>query len=373
FLYNPTKDQFEPFCTDCHLSEEFIKGILEDDEGYLWISTSNGLTKLNPQDKSYRKFNTADGLQGLEFEANAFLKTANGEMFFGGINGFNHFYPNEIHFNKYIPPLYLTSLQIFNETILPSSKNTPLKSDVSFTDALSLSYKQSTFSIGFSALNYIATENNKYEYILEGFDKSWNSTNENRKAYYTNVPRGDYLFKVKASNNDDTWNDGISLAISISPPFWDTWWFKSLVLLAVLFTSYLILNFKRKLEIKALEEKKREEIHQMQLQFFTNISHELRTPLALITGPVERLLKEDLNPKFNSIYHTIHNNATRLLNLINELMDFRKIESGHFKLNVAPLVLDTYFKEIEYEFKELASEKNINFSFENLVDSKEIW
>ncbi|ADY53694.1 histidine kinase [Pseudopedobacter saltans DSM 12145] len=373
YLYNTQKDKFEPFCNDCHLSEEFIKGILEDNNGFLWISTSNGLTKLDPRDKSFRKYNTADGLQGLEFEANAALKTKSGEMFFGGINGFNYFYPNNIHFNKFIPPLYLTSFQIFNETILPSAKNSPLKSDISFTKEIQLNYKQSTFSIGFSALNYIAAENNKYEYILEGFDKSWNSINENRKAYYTNVPPGDYIFKVRASNNDDVWNEGTSLAISISPPFWDTWWFKLSVLLLILYIAYLILSFRRNLEIKAIEEKKKEEMHQMQLQFFTNISHELRTPLALIMGPVERLLKEDFHSKFDNLYHTIHNNANRLLNLINELMDFRKVESGHLQLKVMQLNLEAFFVEIEEEFKELAQEKNIDFRFENLTKREEIW
>src|SRR5690606_19696311 len=127
-------------------------------------------------------------------------------------------------------------------------------------------------------------------------------------------------FKVKASNNDDIWNAGITLHIHISPPFWETWWFKLSILLASIYVAFLILSFRRNLEIKKLEERKKEEIHQMQLQFFTNISHELRTPLALIMGPIERLIKEDLSNKFGNLYHTIHHNANRLLHLINELM-----------------------------------------------------
>ncbi|WP_120181928.1 two-component regulator propeller domain-containing protein [Pelobium manganitolerans] len=373
YLYDKAKDNFSPFCADCPLAQDFIKGILEDNEGNLWISTTNGIVKLNPDKRTWRKYNMADGLQSLEFEANAYMKTRAGEMFFGGVNGFNHFFPSRIHFNRFVPPLYLTNFQIFNETILPSSKKSPLKQDISFTKKIDLNYKQSTFSFSFSALNYISTQNNRYEYILEGFEKNWTATSETRRAYYTNVPPGYYTFKVRAANNDGVWNNGIALPINISPPFWAMWWFRLVVVSTAIYVVFLILRFRRSLELKAIEERKKEEIHQIQLQFFTNISHELRTPLALIMGPAERLLKENSASRFAQLYHTIYNNSNRLLNLINELMDFRKLESGNIKLKVQELAVNPFFADIEDEFSELAFEKNLSFTLVNNSKRGTIW
>lgn len=374
YLFDSKQNKFVLHLADNYLSEEFIKGILEDDEGYLWISTSNGLNKYHPESKTIKKYNTADGLQSIEFESNAFLKTKDGEMFFGGVNGINHFYPKNIRINAYIPPIYITELQIFNEIIHVGTKNSPLKSDINTITEIKLNYKQSTFSLGFSALNYVASENNKYAYMLVGLDEDWNIIDKNRRAYYTNLRAGEYTFKVRASNNDEVWNEeGTSLKIIITPPFWETWWFKSTILLSVLYLAFIILNFRRKLEIRSLEERKKEEMHQIQLQFFTNISHEFRTPLSLILGPIDRLLKEDSSVTFTNLYKTIHKNAYRLLSLINELMDFRKVESGALKLKVMPININSFIDEIAEEFTEMAAEKNINFEVLKVYEHANVW
>ncbi|WP_243732395.1 hybrid sensor histidine kinase/response regulator transcription factor [Pedobacter metabolipauper] len=363
YLFNPIKKTFSVYTTKAGLATEFIKGIAEDAHGNFWISTSRGLTKFNPENLSFHKYNTADGLQGLEFEANACLKARNGELFFGGVNGFNSFFPNDIKINRFIPPVYLTEFQIFNNKIVPGTKDSPLDQDISFTKKIELSHTQSTFSFSFAGLNYTAPENNKYIYKLEGFDKDWSYAGSAKKAFYTNLDPGTYTFKVKASNNDNNWNAaGTSVQIVISPPFWSTWWFRTLIVAVLLLITYVLLSFKRKLEIRELEERKREEMHQIQLQFFTNISHEFRTPLSLILGPIDRLLKEDSKAAFQNYYRTIYRNANRLLSLINELMDFRKIESGALKLKVIQGNINLFIDEVAEEFNEMALEKDITFT-----------
>lgn len=374
YLFEPTKNKFSLVSTQAGLSTEFIKGITEDENGNFWISTSNGLTEFNPRTKSFKKYNTADGLQGLEFEANAYLKTRKGEMFFGGVNGINSFFPKDIKPNRYIPPVYITDFQIFNKKIMPGGKHSPLQSDISLTKKIDLSYDQSTFSFGFAALNYTASENNNYAYKLEGLDDDWVYAGNNHRANYTNLDPGTYTFIVKAANNDGIWNNtGTSIGITITPPFWETWWFRVLILAFISTGAYAAYQFKRKLELKELEEAKREEIHQTQLQFFTNISHEFRTPLSLILGPLEKLTKENPNSSFNHYYTTMYRNAARLMNLINELMDFRKVEAGALKLKVIPGNLSLFIDEIAEEFQELASDKNITFKVKKDENLPEIW
>jgi ligand-binding sensor domain-containing protein/signal transduction histidine kinase/CheY-like chemotaxis protein/AraC-like DNA-binding protein len=374
YLLDKKTNTFSLFTTKAGLANEFIKGITEDKKGNLWISTSNGLTKLNPQTLDFKKYNTEDGLQGLEFEANAYLKSKSGEMFFGGINGFNYFYPEQIKTNNYIPPVFLTGFSIYNKEIFAGDKDSPLKKDISLTKEIKLSYDQSAIAFSFAALNYTAAENNRYAYKLEGFDHDWNDAGNNRKASYTNLDPGTYTFRVKAANNDGIWNhEGTAVKIIIAAPFWETWWFRISVFMIFVYLTYLLLNFKRKLEIRAIEEKKREEMHQIQLQFFTNISHEFRTPLSLILGPIDRLLKEDQDSSFKHFYTTIHRNANRLLSLLNELMDFRKVENGALKLKVSEGNINSFIDEVAEEFRDMAGEKNISFVVKKDKHLPEAW
>ncbi|MEO6454231.1 MAG: two-component regulator propeller domain-containing protein, partial [Ginsengibacter sp.] len=374
YLFDPKRNNFFLYTDKAGLSTEFIKGIEEDKEGNFWIATSNGVTQFNPETFSFKKYNTADGLQGLEFEANAYYKTKDGEFFFGGVNGFNRFYPENIKINRFKPPVYLTDFQIFNQKILPGTKGSPLQNDISESNKIILSYKQATFSFGFAALNYTASENNRYAYKLKGLNKDWNYVGNERKASYTNLDPGTYTFYVKAANNDGIWNEeGRSVTIIITPPFWNTWWFQLLAAMAVATAALALYKFKRKLELRKIEETKKEEMHNLQLQFFTNISHEFRTPLSLIIGPVEKLEKEDPNSAFTHFYKTIHRNANRLMNLINELMDFRKVESGALKLHVMPGNLSLFLNETAEEFAELVVEKKIDFRLIIPESSSETW
>ena len=362
YLFNPKQKTFSVFTDKLGLSTEFIKAIEEDSQGNLWLSTSNGIMQLNPETLSAKKYNTSDGLQGLEFETNAFLKTQEGEIFFGGINGFNTFYPQNISQNTFIPPVYVTDFQVDNQKVIVG-KDSPLQTDISLTKEITLTHQQTTFSFSFAALNYTASENNRYAYRLKDWDKDWIYPQNEKKASYTNVSPGEYTFQVRASNNDGVWNKKeYAIRVMIKPPFWATWWFRIFILLAIGTGIVQYYRFKRALERRHLEEQKKEEIHQEQLQFFTNISHEFRTPLSLILGPLERLKKENTNESANHYYELMYRNANRLLSLINELMDFRKSESGVLKLNVMQGNLDSFVAEISDEFSELAVEKDIKFN-----------
>jgi signal transduction histidine kinase/ligand-binding sensor domain-containing protein/AraC-like DNA-binding protein/ActR/RegA family two-component response regulator len=374
YLLDNKKNQFILYTHLAGLDREYIKGILEDNEHNLWISTSNGITKFNPETYRFKKFNIGDGLQGLEFEVNSCMKAQNGELFFGGVNGFNVFYPERIRSNPYIPPVYLTGFQILNKEIVPGEKDSPLEKDISFTREIHLNYKQASFSFLFSALNLVVPENNQYAYKLENFDKNWIQAGTERKAVYTNIDPGEYIFRVKASNNDGLWNEkGTEIKIYISPPFWQTAWFEVLSLILVFGLSYWILYLRRSFELKSLEEKKNEELHQIQLQFFTNISHEFRTPLSLILGPLEKISYETSAEKIAHYYQTIQRNAHRLMNLINELMDFRKVQSGALGLKIQKDNLILFLQDIVEEFKDSSENKKIVLNFNPSKELEESW
>ncbi|HLZ88455.1 MAG TPA: two-component regulator propeller domain-containing protein [Puia sp.] len=364
YLFDAARDSFRLYANRSGLSNEFIKGITEDGQGNLWISTSNGLTQLNADGYGFKKYNTGDGLQDLEFEANAFLKTRDGEMYFGGINGFNSFYPGAIMANAFVPPVYITGFQLSNRKIGPGN-GSPLDRDISMMREIRLSYRQSTFSFTYSALNYTTPENNQYAYKLEGLDTAWNYVGKETKAVYTNLMPGDYVFRVKASNNDGVWNeDGATVKVIITPPFWRTGWFISLLVALGIAGLYVWYKFRTRLKMRELEEKKREEMRQVQLQFFTNVSHEFRTPLSLILGPLEKMMKEYNTPVLNRYFQAMHRNAQRMLSLIHELMDFGKLESGSLRLCVQAGSLNTFMEELAEEFRDWAVQKEIDFCLE---------
>lgn len=374
YVYNKAANQFSLFTSQSGLTSEFIKGIAEDNNGNLWVSTSKGITQLNPETKSAKKYNVSDGLQGLEFEANAYLKTKDGQMLFGGLNGFNLFSPDDIVPNHFIPPVVVTGFMLQDKHIKPGDGSNLLSKDVSLTSSISLSHLQTSFAFEFAAFNYTASDNNRFKYKLENWDKDWVDAGTDRRATYINVSPGSYTFTVKASNNDGLWNEtGYSINVVIRPPFWQTWWFRLLIAAAVVSGAVYFYRIRKKIQLQKFEEAKKEEIHQLQLQFFTNISHEFRTPLSLITGPVEKLLKENPPEKNKHTYQVIQRNANRLLQLINELMDFRKAESGALKLQVMPCNLTSFLDEIAEEFSELALQKKINFSINDLHAKNGVW
>ncbi|MEO8210561.1 MAG: two-component regulator propeller domain-containing protein, partial [bacterium] len=281
--FNRKSDSFSQYTSEDGLANNSIRGILEDNAGSLWISSNKGLSKLNPFKKQFKNYDVSDGLQSNEFNDKAYYKAKDGTFYFGGINGFNYFKPEEIKDNPYIPDIVITDFQIFNHSIKNSSDNPFLKKSITETKEIILSYKESVFSFEFAALIYNNSQKNQYAYMMEGFDKEWIYCGTRRNATYTNLDPGEYKFKVKGSNNDGLWNDeGTSIKIKIAPPFWKTWWFKSLGVMSIAGATGLA--YRQKLSKIDIDKKSQEEFSRRLLdsqeQERKRISKELHDTIA---------------------------------------------------------------------------------------------
>jgi PAS domain S-box-containing protein len=256
--FDKKNNRFTHFSTSDGLPSDAVYGILEDDQGNLWLSTNKGICKFTPESKKCKNYDFRDGLQSNEFNGNAFFKNSQGKMFFGGINGFNEFNPNDIVENPFVPPIVITDFQLFNRKVpIGKMKNgrTILTKSISNTSEIELSHRDRVFSFEFVALNYTSTDKNQYKYIMEGLEDEWNLVGNRRFATYTTIPSGEYIFRVKGSNNDGVWNEeGVSLKITMNPPFWQTWWFYTI---CIAFVSVLII-FIYKMRVRSLEIRKKE-------------------------------------------------------------------------------------------------------------------
>jgi ligand-binding sensor domain-containing protein/signal transduction histidine kinase/DNA-binding NarL/FixJ family response regulator len=350
----------KPYTVKDGLANNNVLGILEDGQQQLWISTSNGLSKFDPQRHVFQTYTTSDGLSSDEFNYNSFFKATDGTMYFGGFNGLTYFQPEEIGKNSFKAPMVFTGLRLFNEPIGIRSREQLLDRDIGFTKKLVFKHDQNIFSIEFALLNYIKAGKNKYAYKLEGINEEWIESHT-PAATYTNLPAGSYTFLVKGANNDGVWSSPIQMQIEISPPLWKTWWAYGLYAVLLAVVIFFITRF---FYLRGLL-RKDEELHQIKLNFFTNISHEIRTHLTLIMAPVEKLMDNQKDPKAIEQLKGIKNNADRLLKLVSELMDFRKADTKNLKLKVAQYDLVPFIQDIYNSFKELSVKKQIGFTFEH--------
>ncbi len=368
-LFNKFDSTFLNINKQDGLPSNSIKGILEDDEGYLWITTRNGLCRFNYDSLSFKNYNRDDGLNSNEFFVRSCLQTSEGLFFLGGEDGFNIFYPKEIKTNSFIPPVYLTNLKINNVSAEIGATNSPLKKHIGETSEIILRHDQSSFTIEFVALNYTRPARNQFSYKLEGLDEEWIYTGSNRSASYTNIKPGEYIFMVKGSNNDGIWNNiPTTLKIIIKPPLWKTWW---AILAYIIFISILIavaliiwnerIHIKHRLRLEQLGREKEHDLNEANIQFFTNISHEFRTPLSLIIAPLESLLLS-AHSKMKEQLLVIYRNAQRLLQLTNNLMDFRKLEEGRTTLKVRHGEIISFIEEVSSYFLVNFKRRQINFS-----------
>jgi signal transduction histidine kinase/ligand-binding sensor domain-containing protein/DNA-binding response OmpR family regulator len=371
--FDRTKNQFKHYREKDGLANDVVNGIISDKKGNLWISTGKGLSRFNIKKESFTNYISKDGLQGSEFNSRAFFKSRNGEMYFGGTNGFNRFHPNEIIDNNFIPPIFITNFQILHKPVSVGFDSlwgkVILEKSITELDEIVLSYDENILSFEIAALDFHSPEKNQYEYILEGFDNHWIRTDaKNRSITYTNLDPGEYTLKVRGSNNDAVWNkEGTSLSIIISPPWWSTWWSYILYgfVIMILFSgsTRFYLNRQRlrsQLQLEQEHAKKLEEVDKMKSNFYANISHEFRTPLMLILGPIEKLLsrvKDEENQKQAGL---IKGNAKRLLTLINQLLDLSRLEAGKLKLKASFGNIAQFVKGLAMEFESIAERKDIS-------------
>ncbi len=364
---------FKAFRKEDGLADNVVYGIIEDKDGNFWVSTNQGISKFDPVNIKVENYNTADGLQAQEFIRGSFLKSKSGEFFFGGVNGFNSFFPKEILSNPNVPPVYVTNFWVYNDLMKPGLANSPLKSNITETEEIVLPYTQNEFSFEFAALNYSQAFKNQYSYYLEGYDDSWRDAGTQRKASYAKVPPGEYTFRVRATNNDGVWNEkGTILRIVVNPPWWKTWWAYSAYALVVvaLFLWYRknLINRERlrnDLKLEHLELTKMQEMDKLKSYFFANISHEFRTPLTLILSPIRDMVSGNFKGDVKKQYQMVIRNGERLLRLINQLLDLSKLGAGSMKLKTSKIDIIQFLKPIVSAFDSYALRSNITLTFEH--------
>ncbi|GAF04660.1 hybrid sensor histidine kinase/response regulator transcription factor [Saccharicrinis fermentans] len=369
-LMDSVNNTFTVYTTDDGLPGNYISSVLGDSLGYLWISTKKGLSRFNPETGTFRNFTVLDGLQDNEFSPNVQCKTKNGEMLFGGNNGFNIFHPDSISFDQKAPEIKLTDFRLFNKHVGIDTPGSPLKKHISRCNEITLSHEQTVLTIDYVAFNYYSPEKTQYAYIMDGFEKQWNYVGNKREATYTNLDPGTYVFRVKASNTDGLWNEeGVSLIINILPPLWKTWWAYSLYALSFILILLLIRHY----SLKRIHEEKKREQDQQNLKFFINVSHEFRTPLTLIFTPIKKILSSNNIRECKEAAQDINLSANKLIYLINQLLDLRKTDLGQLPLIAVKTDIVRYSHEIFNLFKGIGESKNISFIFQSSNSTIQAW
>jgi signal transduction histidine kinase/ligand-binding sensor domain-containing protein/DNA-binding response OmpR family regulator len=376
FKFNKTKADFDKISLKTKRETiTSIHSILQDNND-LWISTNQGIVKYNTIEKNSTIYNVKDGLVSNEFNDNASLKLKSSLFYFGGPNGVTSFNTNSFTTNKYAPQVIITDFKIRNKKVDINDSFNTLNNTIQYTKSLKLEHKQGNFSLQFAIPNYINSRNNTYKYRLKGLENDWIYTSNNTAAYTIQNP-GDYIFEVKGANNDGFWNEkSTSIKIKVEPAPWRTWWAFALYGLTIIIALYFLFkiqktktSLKHKLDLEYLENNKIEESNKAKLEFFTNISHEFRTPLTLILGPLQQILKDYKgSSKIYKKLLVIDNNANHLLQLINRLMDFRKLEKNLFKLEAAEGNIVKFLKEIYLSFSEFAKDGEYEYNFHTTDD-----
>ncbi|MDX2067147.1 MAG: two-component regulator propeller domain-containing protein [Haliscomenobacter sp.] len=388
-LWNQKKGTFKQYFKADGLPDDIIQSLAEDENGHLWVSSTRGLSRFSPEmdKKDYaRVFDTQDGLPSNFFNSNVSVYTQDRHVFFGSNSGILYFQPHQIRENPIAPTVELVDFRLFNHSIGVGDKvnnRVILQQNIGSTPELVLRYNENLFSIEFAAMHFLEPYKNQYKFRLLGFNGEWiPSTAKERVAHFSNLSPGRYTFEVQAANNDGLWaKEPAVLKIRILPPFWLTWWayliYAGLIAGAILMYRQSILlreKLRNQVKMETFKREKTEELGQMKIHFFTNISHELRTPLTLLFSPLEDLLKrEQTDPSTHEMYTLMYRNAERLKGMIDQLLEFRKIEEGLMHLEVVEMDLVRFFKNIAIAFRDLARHRNIQFNFVTSVDELRAW
>ncbi len=373
-------DHYKHYTEDQGLPNNVVYGILQDKQGHLWLSTNNGLARLDPQSETFTNYKAGDGLQSNEFNSGAFYKASDGELFFGGINGLNSFYPSQIHKNDYVPPIVLTGFKKMGESV-------DLEKPIAQIESIDIPFKSNVFTLQFAALDYQDPSKNQYAYKLKGFNDDWVHLGNRRHISFTNLDPGSYTLRIKASNNDGVWNEeGISIEVNIVPPFWQTNWFYVSVfgsiigLIGFIYFWRLQSVKKQKLVLEKEVSKRTEDLKQMNEElektkdeaeeatkaksnFLASMSHEIRTPMNAVIGMSDLLMDTRPTKEQKDYIQTIQKSGQNLLEILNDILDISKIESGKMMLENRPFNLRFVIEDVFEIFAPKAADKQLDIGY----------
>ena len=385
-VYSYKDDNFELVQEPKELKGKWITDLTSDKEGNLWLNmNNNSIAKYNVKNNSAKVYNIMSGNRLDVFSSSGFFNLNDSKIYIAGKEGVIYFSLQNIKENKYSPPPFITEFKVENKEILPGTTmngQVLFEKDLNYSKSVVLDYNNRNFSIQFSSPSFTNERRNKYQYKLEGFDKDWiETTSDSRTVQYTNLFSKNYVFKIRSSNSDAIWSETSTYNIKVLPTFWLTYKGISLIVFVLGLLIYfsrkqikLRIELKQELLLEKVKRERDEKLNNEKLRFFTNISHELRTPLTLILGPVKQLLQQENASSYErSRVDLIYQNANRLLRLVNQILDFRRAETGALKLKVYQVDIIVNTKNIFTSFIELAHTKNINFNLNIETDSLVCW
>lgn len=366
------------------LSDDYVNAILDDEQGNIWLSTNAGVSKLDIANETFRNFDVTDGVGGSNFSESACCKGKDGTLYFGGFSDLTYFHPDSIIANKVSPPIVITDFKILNKS-LEVADDGILAKTINEQESITLSHKESEFSLELAALDFDAPQQNLYAYWLEGSGEGIINTGTRRHITFSNLKPGEYVLHLKGTNSNGFWSDKErTLAIEILPAPWRTWYAILLYVIVILVIVALITSFTRKQEqlaneaqIEKVLREKEHQINEYKFKFFTNISHEIRTPLTLIMAPINELLQKDISTVSASFIinkiKMVQQHSNRLFNLVNQLLEFRKVEAGKISLQVSKYDIVEYVIMCCKSFDELTSNRKIAFRKKFNVKEPEIY
>ena len=355
------------------MPNDVVYQIVEDKDGLLWLTTNNGLVCFQPTTGVMKVYTTSNGLLGDQFNYRSSFEAEDGTIYLGSIDGFIAFNPKNFSENKFLPSIVITDFFLFGKEVYAGEPGSPLEKSITFSDQLVLQSNQNSFSFRVAALDFQAPKTSRIMYKLEGFDTDWLTVGESPIVTYSNLRYGDYTFRVKVANSDGVWSDDeVILEVHILPPFYLSIWAYCVYALLIIGCSlYTVMYFKRRSnnkhrrQMEKFEQEKEREVYHAKIDFFTNVAHEIRTPLTLIKGPLENIiLKKQVDAETREDLNVMKQNTERLLNLTNQLLDFRKTESQGFRLNFAKCNVTEVLKETHVRFTSLAKQKGLEFTLQ---------
>ena len=366
--------EFEVFDREKGMPNNVIYTIIDDKQGHLWLTTENSIVKFNKKTNKIEVFGKGNELENVEFSEASACRLHSGEICVGSKSGFYSFQPDMVKRRVIHAPLVFTRLMLFNKEVEIGEKGSLLVAQLDKTSQLEFNSKQNVFTIEFATLDMRAPEKIQYAYKLEGFDSEWNNVQTKHSATYTALPPGKYTFRVKSTDSEGIWlQNERQIVIDILPSFWQSGFAKMVYVLLVislfLVTLYIFITiFKLKNNVH-LEK----QMTDMKLRFFTDISHELRTPLTLISLPVDNILQEDLEPNIKDQLLTVRRNLDKVMGLINQILDFRKVQNNKMRLSVEEINFADFTRVCSSNFLEIAHTKNIGFHLKDETNDATIW